>query len=285
MSDPDFHTSLPVLAGLARRAAAEPYNPWLFFRHSLDWEWRSWSQVTDQITRGVRNATATESPRIAFENRLDPDDLAAGLAILATGKTAVAVSGSPPPGLPFVKTATDLEDSAAADSGDAFLSLPACRDHLDRQRHETIVSAATLGNLEASPESQPIPMAELSAGSSRLAALLPEAPPSRISRQILCATPELEADRVLALLAWTVHRAAVWALEPASEAFQATLLWTRPTVVVATAKDLDSIAVKLSSRPHRRHHRLQIAITIDEMPKDLQMWSDLGVALRRWPRA
>ncbi|MCP4662775.1 MAG: hypothetical protein GY856_45865, partial [bacterium] len=53
---------VPTLpAGLAAHAAASPEEPWLFYRDRWDWQWRSWSQVADQVARAaqaLRRATA-----------------------------------------------------------------------------------------------------------------------------------------------------------------------------------------------------------------------------------
>jgi hypothetical protein len=246
--------SAGVVAALGARAAETPEEPWLFHPDGWDWRWRSWGQVADQVARGA--AAVRRSPpelrRVGCPERLDPDAVAAVLAVVAAGRTAV-------PG------------------GAGEVAFPACRSRLDRWRPEVLEPASPAGAVEVE-DGETLTEVDLAAGAGSLAALLPEPlGPRSGARPILCAAPDLPLRVRWTLLAWSVQHAAAWALEPDPDAFLGAVLWVRPTVVVAGPGDLERLAAALGERRHRRHHRLRAVVVAQEGAPGAGIWQDLGV--------
>lgn len=266
---------MTVLAALARRASAEPEEPWLFYRRGWNWRWRSWGQVADQAVRGaeaVARSPGFEAPadvRALFDARQDPDAVAAGLAVRAAGATAVPRTGGRPRPL----------EVALLEGGEPALRLrlPACRSRLERWEPRPLDPEGA-GGLAFGAEAPRVPPGEMSGEARRLEAVLP-APGRR--RPILCASADLDPRTVQILQAWTVRAAAAWVLEPDPEDFQAAVLWSRPTLVVAGGEELERLAAALVERKHRRHHRLAAVVWIGEVG-EREVWEDLGVPVIEW---
>jgi len=248
-----------AVAGLAGRAADTPEEPWLFHPDGWDWRWRSWCQVADQAARGAAEVlrAPAELRRVGCPDRLDPDAVAAVLAVVAAGRTAV-------PG------------------GAGEVAFPACRSRLDRWRPEVLAPASSGGAVEVE-DGETLTDADLAAGAGSLAALLPEELGTRPgARPILCAAPDLPLRARWTLLAWSVLHAAAWALEPDPDSFLGAVLWVRPTVVAVGPGGVDRLAAALGERRNRRHHRLRAVVVAGERAPDAGVWQDLGVPLVSW---
>lgn len=256
-----------VPEALARRAAETPEEPWLFFQRGWDWRWRSYLQVADQAARGA--ALLHRRPELLAEPLeaacgQDPDAIAVGLAIEAAGGVAV----------PRAADVTAQPRVVRPAAGGDLLELPACRSRLERWRPRAL-------ELMGEPR-RPADVSHAVAGLDRV---LP-AELARRGRPILCADSTLEPPAFRALLAWTLERDVLWALEPSPEAFLLAVLWTRPTVVIARASALEGLVAALVSRRSRRYLRLRVVVVVggeDPADETLATLEDLGVAVARWP--
>lgn len=240
--------SLPAV--LAARAAASPDEPWLFFRDRWDWQWRSWSQVADQVARAAaalrRAGTRIAGPRIGFDARLDPDAVAVELAVHAAGLIAVPIFGAE--NATWDGWAEVGEDAAPRDDAPARIQLPAVRSRLDRWTPETVVSSGAAD-----------------AALWRSAARFAERLPALQGRPIVLASARVDRAVRRTLRAWILKTAAAWVLEPEPEWFVPAALWTRPTLVLAPAEELGILALTMASgKQRRRWTRLQAVVVTDE---------------------
>ena len=89
----------------------------------------------------------------------------------------------------------------------------------------------------------------MSAAVRRLEEILPAAGGG--SRPIICAAAALNADTQQDFLAWTLRSGAAWVLEPDVEALVATVLWSRPTLIVAGDRELAILGFALGERKPR----------------------------------
>ncbi len=79
---------------LSERSARQGAEPWLFYRRSWHWRWRSYGQVADQVSRGMATwRLAAESAHTKLLAHLHgtqhPDTLALVLAVLGHGGATV----------------------------------------------------------------------------------------------------------------------------------------------------------------------------------------------------
>lgn len=81
-------------------------------------------------------------------------------------------------------------------------------------------------------------------------------------RPVLFASPGLGASRFLGLIAFTLLRRVAWVLEPQVEAFVATVLWARPTVLIARPGDLRTL-VGHFDRAAQRQSRLRAILVVE----------------------
>ncbi len=279
-ADPRQAASAP--AALGARARISPHDPWLFYRDGWDWRWRSWSRVADQVARGaevLRREIPTPGARIAFVAAQDPDAVSAGLAIRAAGAVAIPVGGT-------------IEDAArhgcaalarvggASDAAEPIpcIELPAALSPLETTPRRALEDADSapggLGFAAGDPPRVLPPEALLSAA-RRLDALLPH----RSKRPIACAAPGLDVRAERLVEAWTLVRGAAWVLEPLADAFVATVLWARPTLVFGHGADLEPLAEPLKARKHRRHRRLEAVVVAGSGAVAPAPWDDLGIGI------
>jgi hypothetical protein len=250
-------------AALADRAAATPEEPWLFYRDADDWRWRSWGQVADQAARG---AAALRPPagtaRVAVDDRLHPDAVAAALAVQAAGGAAVpggegAALALPPVRSRLARWTPDLDAlrHAAADA----VAFAGPRDQEGRTHRDLIGAAIAWSDALPAPRGRPIVLASPGVG--------------RLHRQVL--------------LAWNLFTGAAWVLEDDPIGFLPAVLRNRPTFVLAPGADLALLATALRERRHRRWHRLRAVGLTDEASAELYLgdeWDALGVPVVRLGR-
>ena len=289
MTAPTEAPAATAVANLAARALAAPPAPWLFYRRSWDWQWRSWRRVADQVARGAEVLRGWDpgcESRIAFAAGQDPDAVAIGLAIEAVGAIAVPVAGEERGALEaaarsgcaaWVGIAGDMPTVGFPEALES-IALPPARAALDRTRRLPLEldQSSRRGRL-ASPASTaaPLPAEALIAAARTLDRGVPSSP----RRAIACAAPDLDSTVFHLLQAWTLVRGAAWVLEPYPDAFLATVLWARPTVVFAPAAELEPLATALADRRHRRHSRLTTIVVAGEQPADAAVWAPLPVEL------
>ncbi len=264
---------------LAERARATGYEPWLFHRDGWDWCWRSWSRVADHVARGVEVLQGLGmEPRLAgYGDQPHPDAVTAGLTVQAAGWTAVPVRGGP-------REASSLGCGVWVEAGDQApvagiecVALPSALSPLDRTpprplELETIPGSVRLpGHGERSP-------AEWTRAAERLdGSLAPGSGRAANRRPIVCAAPGLDPREAQLLEVWTLLRNAAWVLEPQASAFVETVLWARPTVVWARARELEPLAARLRVRKHRRRSRLTSVVAAGGEEVDPGPWDELGI--------
>lgn len=253
---PEDVSTLP--AALAARAAATPEDPWLFYPVDLDWHWRSYAQVADQVARGA-SALAERTPerRIDFPDHLEPDTVATALAIQAAGHTAVPRS----PG------------------NEAGNVVPKVRSRLERFTPHRLDSRATAGMIAFEHGSDSLRHDHLLTWARELDALLP----APRARRIVLLDARLRATSRWAFLAWTLASGAAFILEDDPDLFVATALSLRPTVAIAPGASLDRLADALAPRRYRRWHRFEAVVGTDRTAGS-KPWEDLGAVIRRPPR-
>ncbi|MEM8994128.1 MAG: hypothetical protein AAGF23_04970 [Acidobacteriota bacterium] len=257
---------------LEGRAAGDPEAPWLFFRRGLDWRWRSYRHVADQVRRSASALGALDDAgAVPCGLAQDPDALAALVAILGAGRSPAVDAGSVP----------------AVGAEGATPWLEPCRGHLER------VDLAAV----PAPRSPWVPAdavgarfgLRLARDAEHFAALVRPALKGLGPRAILYAGVAGSADRLGALAAWSLGHDAPWALEPQADAFAATALWTRPHVLVAAAGELASL-VPHFGKAERRHSRLRAAVVVETVgdggssdAQAVDIEGRLGCPALRWP--
>jgi len=280
MTDTTFaanEASWPNLpAALAAHAAAFPEDPWLFYRDRWDWQWRSWSQVADQVARAAAALRRATGPRIGFDARPGPDAVAVELAVRAVGLIAVPVAGADcapddsaqaPPRWDGWAEVGEAVASTEGDTAPARIRLPAVRSRLARWTPEAIASAG--------PAEEAL---------WRSAARFAESLPALTGRPIVLASSRVDRAVVSTLLAWILKSGAAWVLEPEPEGFVPAVLRTRPTLVLAPSQDLDLLALAMDSGTRRRWSRLQAAVVTDEAAMGAEdRWRRVGASVIRFP--
>ena len=260
---------------LSKRLDATPSDPWIFFRPSWRWRWRSWAEVADQMARGVvvlRRAAESAPQEIesgAFADRRDPDALVTSLTLRAAGfrPRPVDVEGNRPAAgshpaahLPartlWVRGASGetSDPVAASPSPDPSAGLEEVVLPAVRSRFETApLESPDLPKGPNLDEPVPVSVGKLVAG---LRASVAE-PSKRAARPILCAGPDLSSATFQALLVSTLASDAAWVLEADPDIFPAAASWARPTALVATPRQAGEVLDELGrSRRWRRLRQL-----------------------------
>ncbi|MEM1202549.1 MAG: hypothetical protein AAGN66_04915 [Acidobacteriota bacterium] len=241
---------------LIERAAAAPEHPWLFFRRGLDWRWLSYRQVADQVARSAKalrdwaedmRAQGLQTPRVAVDPRPLPDALVATLSAATAGLEAEAVDPA---------------------SGVEVFTPPAARSNLDRWEAEPLEPVTAIEGTESRlwfrDDGAPL-RSVLPAGSVAAAeALTDTLPPPAGARPILMSGADLGAARLQALAAWTLSADAAWVLEPQKDAFAATVLWVRPTHLVARGDDFEDLARDWDRRASKQSRLVAVVTVVSE---------------------
>lgn len=273
----------PLLATLARRAAARPELPWLFFRRDLDWRWRSHRQVADHLARAAAAIRALPQPEFTGLPLAGAESLSLLLAALAAGADFVPLHEAAPE-IPLLIPA-DAKWPEIAPEGEKHpvVELPAARGNIERYAAEPLPESiagrlltrgSVLGELELEREAANIAQA-LFAGE-----LAGKAP--RNGKTIVHAGAKLsEADALALLLATLADEKAVLALEPYPPATVESILWCRPTHLFATAEEIAELTAAWTAKTAKRS-RLRKIVAVGEVDK---AWSvKLGVPIQGMPK-
>lgn len=260
------------LAGLARRAAEKPELPWLFFRREFDWRWRSHRQVADHLARaaaaiGERGlAAATGLPLVGAES------LSLLLAALAAGADFHPLDEAPP-ALPFLLPADAKWPEVLPEGLDRpVFELPAAHGNIDRYP-ATPLPAAGAGALLT--RGKRLTLADLEAEAASIAALLfaDEKP----GKKIVHAGARLRPETAIALLIAARREGVVLAFEPYPPATLESVLWCRPTHLLATAEEVAALAAAWTSKTGKRSRLERILVAGEADPA----WSGtFGVPVR-----
>lgn len=238
-----------------------------------------------------------------------PDDLAAALVLLGSGYD-FELPGGAEPGPTRVRTVRvetrpgqEVENRPGQENGAGEpgpISLPACRGELDPQvasrgAFAAAASSAVSTAVSAGPDrlassvateigelaealDRALP-ADLGISDERLASRWTSHRRGR-ERPVLFASPGLDPRRFVALARWSLWRSSAWTLEPQADAFVATALWARPSVLVATTSDLAALAPAFDAAA-RRQSRLRAVVRVggEAVPGP---WDGLGIAMLEW---
>ena len=244
---------------MAKAAGRSPEEPWLFFREGLDWRWRSYARVADQVARALGAlreallARSTEPQAIDIASDIPPEDrIAAILAAQCSGHATRWPAGPEPDDLAL---------------GHPDFPVPPCRGMLDTRDRllelQPVESGA--GGVVVSGSNGDFLWAaqDLEAQAS---SLIRESDRSPLSdghvRPILFAQAELLRSPVMVsiLISLSLQLRSAWTLEPHPEAFVATILWARPSLLVTQASGADAVCAALGSngaKSDRKQSRLR----------------------------
>ena len=205
--------------------------------------------------------------RVGCPRLFHPDGIATILAVQSLGHVAS------PGGLADV--ALDVRAAVGEDleDGSGVVRLPRAPSHLERWMPAELV-------VTAGPSSEAFPGRSHEA-LLELARRFDATVPKHRDRPIVVASPSVEPEAGEVLLAWTLSRGAVWALEADPDAFVPAVLWCRPTLAVGRADELDLLATTFrSERSLRRWSRLRaIVVAAGETSTVVEAWRELGVVV------
>ncbi len=265
----------PTLPAALRELARQcPHEPWLFHRPSWIWRWRSYVQVADQAARGadmLRQAGVDGAGRrVGCPPLVEPDAVAAALAVQSTGAAAV----------PSVGAAEDDWDAWAEVSPRTDgVELPSSRRRIDRWAPQDVDDRSEPAGAAFAGHGA-VTHGELWQAGERWRLRLP----SVTARPIVLTSPRLQPTLRHELMALTLASRAAWALEHDPEAFLAAALWCRPTVAAVTPAEAGELAAALAERRHRRWNRLRLLVVDGQTGATGEAtWRELGVDILSFP--
>ncbi len=260
----------------------------MFFRDGLDWRWRSYSRVADQVVRAARSlrelvaARSIEPESVGIALGSSPQDrISAILAAQYAGYATGWPGSSRPKDLTF---------------GSEDLPLPTCRGILDAQAllHKLQPSETAAGGVVVPSSSGDLlwTAQDVEASADSLVHQVDAAPLiDGHRRPILFAQAELlgSAAIVSVLTSLSLKLDAAWTLEPQVDAFISTILWVRPSLLVTRAAGAEALCNALGSaeaksdRKKSRLRRLVVCEPEDPGERARARWSDeLGAGVDLW---
>lgn len=249
---------------LKRRATGDPEAPWLFFRRDLDWHWRSYRRVADQVGRTIQtspdgavvlNGAVQDDAAVPCPAWQDPDTPAALIAVLAAGRSpGFSLSLETPPWLAVCRGALESFDAVS-------FEVPA---------GPPVDAAGMRFSLGLSRDTEHL--------ASSLRPALRDLP----ERPILYAGAAVTPSQLAALTAWSLEHHAPWALEAQADAFAATALWTRPHVLLGTRGELGEL-IGHFAKSERRRSRLRAVLVTGPEPATDDAADVLGCPVMHWP--
>lgn len=252
MAAPQRHPSLPsLLLAPVRRHGEEPA---LFHHGASGWRWRSWLQLADQVARG---ALALEecgaAPLLTFTPCFSADDLAVDLAVQAAGRTSAPRAPEAPE-----RGAARVAVAGSATAEGVAVLLPAVRSRLERWRPAALDplagEVAARGAVEVVTAAGPRALG--GAALRRAAEAVGSLVGPLAGRPIVALGVGLEAPAGRLAAAWGLAAGAALVLPPGPAELVPTVLWARPTVVVAAAQEVELLAAACEGRRLRRWSRL-----------------------------
>ena len=272
------------LEPLAQRLSRSPEQPWLFHRPGWTWRWRSFQQVADQAARGARVLSGQDELPVALGLHPHPDSLALLLAALASQHPTLLcprdTQSLPSMAKAWLTAGERKNEEGPRDPG--HLVLPPCHVGFEAWTPQSLPSPlpteTRLAWMDASGEDHPPPvlMAEALESFDRTLQDLPTG--RKRDRPIVFTGPSLDPFSTLVVAAWTLRRHAVWLFEGEMEAFPPAVRWARPTLVVASAEELESLAPEIGRQGRQR--RLQAVVQMDSellSEKSAVHWQSLGI--------
>jgi hypothetical protein len=236
--------SLTLAPALARRAAADPESPFLFWSHGWHWRWWSWRRTAELATRWAAElASLPAGTRVGFAGDVFPQAVALDLAVQAAGLTPVPLAAVPWPGGEAMGAAVhELECAVWVEApleGEIRVSTmaPLCARP---------GSLASLAMRDAAGAWHKVPAPAVAAAARRVGEALGETAGSRERRDIVVLGRSLgdAAGRLVA--AWALEAGAAMVLEAAAERRLAAVLWARPTVVCGSRAEILELGGRLA---------------------------------------
>jgi len=260
----DLARNLPAL--LAARAESAPAAPWLIYRHRLDWSWRSCEQVADQVARIASDLDVEAGTRFAVPQQLDPDGIALDVSVQSRGGTAVAVA--------------EVESTARLD-------LPAVRSRLHRWQPIAIdLRYAGRSAVEVTLGAAPAVLAP-EAMAARIASVDSQWRPfADLRKPVALACGTLRDPGVWTLVAWTLTRGAVLALEPDPALAAQAVGWIRPHIAIVPQATIVAVHEAVAKQKKRWRRLVLIGVGEEGPSHDgdavcsaavAAQWQDLGV--------
>jgi hypothetical protein len=284
--------SSSLATALARRAAADPESPFLFWSHGWHWQWWSWRRTADLAARwaGELGGGLAAGARAGFAGDVFPQAIALDLAVQAAGLTPAPLAAVPWPGGEAVAAALrELECAAWLEAGT-----------------EGEVRVTSMGPVPERTSSPPGLLARDAEGVWRTvgAARAVEAarrveeaiggvgPGRRGGREIVVLGRSLGDAPGRLVAAWAVVAGAAVVLEADAERRLAAALWARPTVFCGSRSEILALGGRLGvtagSRPPARGRlplgRLRSVLQEEQPePEEVEIWHRYGVGLRQLP--
>ena len=302
-------SSIPVLL---ERADRHPEQPWVFFRPKLDWRWYSWGEMAAALGQHLRSLEALPAGcRVAWKPAVEPESVALGLAIEASGRWAIALppdsgKGSPtelPPGCGiFVTFAGEepppgLEESLSIHEVPRALRKPGVvskpSPFADGSLLPETLAPGSCGGAESLHAHGAYERISLEEAERAVRESFGELGPAR-KRDIFVAGPPAWAEGFRQLLVGSIFLGAALVLEPEAAAWPATLRWVRPTLLVGSPSEIRRGRQALGaprlrrswwpwgkkSRPRSPWDRLRGVILLGEealQPEEFAFWHQQGV--------
>lgn len=249
----------PFFADLARLAAARPELPWLFFRRDFDWRWRSHRQVADHWARaaeaigvaGARSATAL--PLVGAES------LAALFASLAAGIEFRPLDEAGGDSSFLTPQEAKWPDRLPQDLALPVIELPAAHGNIDRFKPAPLEPKPG-GVLVA--DGRRWSVEDLEREAAGIASALFAGDPG--GKKIVHAGARLTVPAAAALLMATLGEDKVLALEPYPLATVESILWVRPTHLVAHAEEIAALASAWTEK-HGKRSRMRRIFAVGEV--------------------
>jgi hypothetical protein len=293
-------SSLP--ASLARRAAADPESPFLFWAVAWRWKWWSWSAVAALTAQWAGDlAGLPPGERVGFAGDGFPHAIPLDLALQAAGLTPAPLALWPWPGEPAVETAVRAMGCVAwveaEPAGGLRVSRLAAAAASPPPDHPAVLLADAHGDCVWREQ----PLATVVAAAERMAEVLGPG-----AQEIVVLGRSLGEPLARLVATWAVMAAAALVAAPAGTLL-ATVLWARPTIFCGVAAEVAALRLEVAKQPRRRGlwnrrplegrpdnavaragrlplGRLRLVLQEEPAaPTEVAWWAALGVRLERLP--
>ncbi len=283
--------SSSLATALARRAAADPESPFLFWSHGWHWHWWSWRRAAELAARwaGELGGLAAGA-RAGFAGDVFPQAIALDLAVQAAGLTPAPLAAVPWPGGEAVAAALRELECAAWLEAEMEGAVRVTSMGLVRER---AASPAGLLARDAEGVWRTVGVAQAVDAARRVEeAIGGVGPRRRGGREIVVLGRSLGDAPGRLVAAWAVVAGAAMVLEADAERRLAAALWARPTVFCGSRAEILALGGRLGvtagSRPPARGRlplgRLRAVLQEEEPePEEVETWGRRGVRLQHLP--